>query len=403
MKFIKLYKSVCTDLSKVSALLLLYCSSIQVVYAQSGKEKNTNPLSPAIENNANPLQITDPARKHLGTDNYRKISKNYEQQLLTQPKNAAAWQNYYEAERYSYYTKTSNDIKPEQQKKLDNIVMQMEKNVPDSYEYHYIKYLNGNHDVNLFFHLQKAYELNPGYVELYNQFIAYYELTGNIAKKSEFCKKLYNSNEFSPAVMEYAYNMLQSLDKNAILITHGEYDTYPAWILQYLKHTRSDVTILYLDLLEKDSYRKTKLSELGINVNSTPASGKAAFLKEIASKSHQPVYFANTVSPEILKSLTQQLFLTGLAFKYSETPIDNLTTLMHIWESNFKKEWIKKVTNGSSEAQLYNNYLPMMILLKEHYEKINQTNKANEISEIAIKIAAAGGKEHQLKLFLNKQ
>lgn len=384
-------------------ILLLPLIIAPPAIAQVGNEKNKRVINSAAKNSATPAQVIEPSKNYSGSDGYRNQSKEYEQLVIDQPKNASAWENYYKAERYSNYTKTSNDIPENRQKILDNIVMQMEKNIPGTFEYHYIKYLNGNHDVNLFPHLEKAYKLNPANSELYNQFIAYYEITGNTNKKTEFCKKLNDSKNIPASIMEFAHNILQSIEKNAILITHGEYDTYPVWIWQHVKNTRNDITILYIDLLEKENYRKAKLSELGININPSIASGKEVLLKELASKSTRPVYFANTVAPEILKPIKQNLYLTGLAFKYSDAPVENINMLVDTWEQKFSKQWLKKVPVNYNEAQLYNNYLPMMILLKEHYEKINQPDKAQEINNTAIKIAAAGGKEHQLKLLLNKK
>ncbi|WP_118972319.1 glycosyltransferase family 117 protein [Taibaiella koreensis] len=51
---------------------------------------------------------------------------------------------------------------------------------------------------------------------------------------------------------DHAYNMLMSCDKNAILITYGDNDTYPLWYLQEIEGVRTDVRIINYNLLGTD-------------------------------------------------------------------------------------------------------------------------------------------------------
>ena len=51
---------------------------------------------------------------------------------------------------------------------------------------------------------------------------------------------------------DHAYNMLMSCDKNAILITYGDNDTYPLWYLQEIEGVRTDIRIINYNLLGTD-------------------------------------------------------------------------------------------------------------------------------------------------------
>jgi len=54
------------------------------------------------------------------------------------------------------------------------------------------------------------------------------------------------SRNYTP--YDFAYNLLQSCDKNAILFNAGDNDTFPVWCLQNVYHVRPDVTAINLSL-----------------------------------------------------------------------------------------------------------------------------------------------------------
>ncbi|MCT4580884.1 MAG: hypothetical protein N4A35_05645 [Flavobacteriales bacterium] len=263
----------------------------------------------------------------------------------------------------------------------------------NSFEYNYNAYLTATvKNEETFKFLQKAYAVYPENVDLYDDFMAYYEMTDNAMDRRVFSTKLYKSNTISDYIMEYNYNVLMSLPINAILFTNGYDDTYPVWVTQDVKKVRKDVTIINVGLLKDKVYKDKVLKRAGLKYKKK-YQGADLIVDVIQNNADKNIYLAMTVDKAVIQKLYQKLYLTGLVFKYSEEPIDNVLLIKEKWENQFKKTTIESPPSSFKQKQVLANYLLPFIYLHNYYVEYGDIEKAKALKKTTLKIAAYNGKK----------
>lgn len=328
-----------------------------------------------------------------------------------EPSNAYAWYMLYQANRY-----VSIDDEPWETRtaRLDSIVKQMEAHVPGSFEYHVAKYRQGGGDLSLGDHILKAYELGPNRVEVFSEIATYYALTGETKKHHEVMRKWYQSGDNSPALLNYNFNMLAGLEQNAILVTVGDNDTYPVWKMQYGEDKRKDVLVLNVHLLGHNDYRKIVFEELGIIWDNDPWESKESgenFKRELirilaTNKVGRPVYVAISTGKEYTESVSDDLYLTGLTFKYSTDPVDNLALLKNNFERNYALDYLEVQFGSDMTREIVDrmnwNYIVPLLTLYDHYELAGDLAGMQRAKSLAITVSEGSPDEKEVKSYFEK-
>ncbi len=148
------------------------------------------------------------------------------------------------------------------------------------------------------------------------------------------------------ALVEFNQNMLNSAPQNAILITNGDNDTYPAWYLQN-KGIRNDVLIVNRSLLNLADYalflqnnglplgmRRVELESLEHDYNKETkelVTKSDKLIKRLLKQKVRPVVFSTTVYDP--QKFGYPLKLSGMVYEIGEGEIDIEQTKEFLYES----------------------------------------------------------------------
>jgi hypothetical protein len=110
-----------------------------------------------------------------------------------------------------------------------------------------------------------------------------------------FISQNYNDSDRSHhyASRDYAANFLNSVEKNAIIFTYGDNDTYPLWYAQEVEDIRRDVRVVNLSLIQVDWY----INKLRSKVNESPAIKLTMSADSYLGKNANQVFFSEGGGP----------------------------------------------------------------------------------------------------------
>lgn len=236
------------------------------------------------------------------------------------------------------------------------------------------------------------------------------ELIGDKSQVESICKEWYASGQYSSGVLNWNYNALMSVEKDAIIFTQQESDTYPALLLQHALKVRPDVKVLGMQLLENPEYRKLVIRNHQLHWIAVEGS-LSDFWKQFLDNRNQaflqktPIYFGVMTNKNLLFADKARLYLTGLALKYSLQNVDNVAMLRENYEQRFRLDYLEFSLQPEKDpaliARLNLNYVPALVLLHRYYAANRAIAQANRVQSLALQVAKAAEREAEVSaLFL---
>ena len=282
---------------------------------------------------------------------------------------------------------------PEQQKELNKTLQTIETIDSNSFDYHIMKVKAGNYEVNNYYHLAKANELNASHPELQKQILAYQIITADSTEIKSSLNYQVENQQIAPEFINYGADLLYSSPQNSTLITHSFDDTYSVLFNQLNKKERKDVTVINLDFCQSKEYREL-LSKKGYQLNYKGAIDTKFLSDMVSLNPTKKIALSMTLPKDYFLNQTQVLEIYGLVF-IQRIEEDFTTENQSLWEKGLTKKIL--VSDTELAKRLSKNYLPLLLELSQLYQSKNQWEKKREVDEWIMKIGKKTNVSDQLK------
>jgi hypothetical protein len=322
---------------------------------------------------------------------------------LTLKPSEEGWLHYYTAARYS---QMKEDV-------LNSIEKEVNAVFPNSFAANVIKGWNRGFSSQGYEYLMKANEIQPNHPLINALAAMHHEYNMDRDKRTVAVKKLWQNNGISNSLLHYTYNVLMSVETDAVLFTEGENTTLPILLLQDVFGIRKDVQVLNLDLLLETSYRNRKLQDAGLELTEKIDGGPSVESKRLlceslpSQNSTRKFYYSLTVGQQNISGIKDQLYVVGLASQISRERVDNISLIRENLENRFLLDNLTVDFNGESDFAsgkvLSANYLVPMLLLYEHYVKMGETEKIKYWDAVITRLANEKGKALLVRNYLNRE
>lgn len=318
------------------------------------------------------------------------------------PKDEWAWRNLFRATCYrDIFTDGFGD--DQDQSKTADVLRKMEDTLPDSYVLNLCKgrfCLSTDSAARRGDNIFRAIELmlEDANAEDVDYLTCRLWVTDpENSKIIELNKRTYEQGYFPERILRYNWNMLQSMEPNALYFANGDNITKPMKTLQDALDMRQDVVVVPMSFLYVDKFRDVLFKRLGISpmeVNWADYSqyGEdwskrfyADMMMYLIHESKRPAYFSADVLTHAALD-KDSIYNEGLLLKWSDQQYDNFAVAMHnvkeVYHLDYLAEPDLHPNRWETSYMLDMNNITLLANLISKLRKKGEVTEANRLRRI---------------------
>lgn len=294
----------------------------------------------------------------------------------------------YMSKREGYKRSSTKQFSRTEQYEMDDYCFAMEKKFPEAWQTDFMWYVNGHFWMDRGDKISNAFKKAPNEKMVVKAMFGYAVMTADYGKQKELASKVlgyYSSNTLS-----YYEDVFPTA---GVVIVPSEKDALPMYALQLKKGKGNGVTVVNMDYLINDDYRKSMAGKLKTG-DQKFFGEESAFISKALSG--QKIHLSTTASQSYLGSKGNKTFVVGLTY---ETDIANQQDKLQKFWSCIATKNFASMSLSSSEKRLYTNYLPPLLTL--YKIKLSQGKKDPAIRKAIVVLADKVGQSKTIEEILN--
>jgi hypothetical protein len=173
---------------------------------------------------------------------------------------------------------------------------------------------------------------------------------------------------------------------DALIITNGEFDTYPIWLNAPNAH------VISLAMLDDKAWLRRSLNAWDPSLMVNTINDANDLMRILRNKASKPVYVSLSLRPDLLNQYAQSLFPIGPLARLQKNESDVTAQLKAFYlKASFEKD-ILNIPSTDSYVRATANLLPGLVTLYRSGEQITQDERAKVKALIALVSSKSGKK-----------
>ena len=296
------------------------------------------------------------------------------------------WLNEYTIQRNGF-TASEGHLTQAEETQLNALVNEAERSIAASFELNYMKLRqNRNKSVAGEFLREAVKKGGLTHPLLLPEMAWIAERNNDMASRNRSLEAYQTTGQISQGQTIIAKMSASIAGTEALIITNGEFDTYPLWLSAPNAH------VISLSMLEDKVWLQQRLNAWDPSLKFKSINNASDLMRLLREKGNKPVYVSLSLRPDLLNAYSQSLFPIGPLARLQKTESDLTAQLKSFYLSpSFEKD-ILNIPSTDSYARVAANLLPGLVALYRSGDRISPEERSRVKALIALVSSKSGKK-----------